>query len=139
MMVTDPIADLLTRIRNAQRAGHRSCRIRKSNAGERVLKVLREEGFIESYEVRPERKPSGIKATFEEFEVVLKYFSSGDPVIGEVVRVSKPGKRVYRQAGEIKPVQSGLGISVISTSQGVISDRKARKLQIGGEVIATVG
>jgi len=133
-MVTDPIADLLTRIRNGQRAGHKSARVEASTLNERILKVLKEEGFIAYYE----RKP-GRNSKFEQFDVGLKYFSTGQPLITRAERVSKPGRRVYAKVRSLPKVDSGLGISIVSTPEGVMSDRKARKLSIGGEVLALIG
>lgn len=132
-MVTDPVADLLTRIRNAQRAKHYTVRISASSMAERILAVLSEEGFIESFE---KKKDSDEK--YEEFEVALKYHSDGEPMISQAKRVSSPGRRIYAKSAEIQQVHHGLGISIISTSQGVVSDRVARQKKIGGEVLANI-
>ena len=132
-MKTDSIADLLTRVRNAQRAGHKSVRVLKSNLGARVLEVLKVEGLIDHVETKMDAEDK-----FEEFEVFLKYYSSGQPAISLIRRVSKPGKRVYSGVTDIPRVESGLGISIVSTSQGVMSDREARRRKIGGEVLAVV-
>lgn len=129
-MITDPIADLLTRIRNAQVAGHHTARIRKSKMAERVLKVLQAEGFIGAIETRDEG--------FGEYEVNLKYYSEGEPAIRMAKRHSTPGCRKYVGSSDVPRVESGLGIAVLSTSQGVISDREARKQGIGGEVLALI-
>ena len=133
-MVTDPIADLLTRIRNAQRTGHRAVRVSKSSLGKDILSVLKLEGFVEGFEVRKDKEEK-----FEEFEVKLRYFSTGEPVIANAHRVSRPGKRMYAQTSKLPKVRSGLGIAIVSTSQGVMSDREARKRKIGGEVLALIG
>lgn len=133
-MVTDTIADLLTRIRNAQRAHHKSVRVQKSKASRLALEVLKKEGFIANY-----TEKSDEQSRFGGFEVVLKYYSSGEPLIGQARRVSKPGKRVYAAAEELPKIFSGLGIAIVSTSQGVMSDREARKRGIGGEVWASIG
>jgi small subunit ribosomal protein S8 len=142
-MVNDPIADLLTRIRNAQRAHHRSVTVRKSKATKRVLDVLKKEGFIEGYsEVKaPEKKVPGMgtELKFGGIEVVLRYYETGEPLISSIERVSTPGMRVYTEVTKLPKVFSGLGISIVSTSQGVMSDRDARKKGIGGEVLARVG
>ena len=133
-MLTDLVADLLTRIRNAQRAGHKVVDVRSSKMTERVLAVLQKEGFIESYEAG-----SGESAVDASYRVFLKYYSSGRPMIGNAKRVSRPGKRVYSKNEKLPRVHSGLGIAIVSTSQGVMSDREALRRKIGGEVIAIVG
>lgn len=132
-MVTDPVADLLTRIRNAQRAGHKTVAVSSSKLGLDVLKVLKEEGFIENYEAIQAEA-----SAFGRIDVALKYFKNGEPVIAEAKRRSKPGRRVYCGSTEIPQVHKGLGIAILSTSQGVVSDRKARGLHVGGEVLAFV-
>ena len=132
-MVTDPVADLLTRIRNAQRAKHYSVKILLSKMAERILAVLKEEGFIEDFARKTEE---GSKS--EQLEVVLKYYSDGEPMIQQARRMSTPGRRIYAKQNEIHQVHHGLGISIISTSEGVISDRTARKNKIGGEILASV-
>lgn len=133
-MIIDPIADLLTRIRNAQRSGHRAVRVRASKSGKNILNVLIGEGFIESFESRKDAA-----GKFDEFEVKLKYYSSGDPAITFCSRVSKPGRRVYLGVDKLGKVHAGLGTSILSTSQGVVSDREARKRKIGGEVLCQIG
>ena len=132
-MLTDLIADLLTRIRNAQRAGHKVADVRSSKMTERVLSVLQKEGFIESYEAKSSDSP-----TEAYYRVFLKYYSSGRPMIGTARRVSRPGKRVYTRSEKLPRVHAGLGIAIISTSQGVMSDREALRRKIGGEVVAVV-
>jgi small subunit ribosomal protein S8 len=133
-MRTDPIADLLTRVRNAQRTGHRVVRILKSNMAASILEVLKSEGFIEGFEAR-----SVEGEVREEFEVFLKYYSSGQPALSTLRRMSKPGCRSYAGSDELPSIEGGLGISIVSTSQGVMSDREARKRKIGGEILAVVG
>lgn len=133
-MLTDTIADVLTRIRNAQRAGHRSVAVRPSRMAERVLAVLQKEGFIDGFEQKAEGS-SG----HPEINVFLKYFSSGRPMISKARRVSRPGRRIYASVEKLPRVDSGLGIAIVSTSQGVLSDREARHRKIGGEVLALVG
>ena len=133
-MVTDPIADLLTRVRNAQRAGHKSVRVQVSNQSRRVLELLKDEGFISSFEEKP-----AYEGNFTEYNVVLKYNPMGKPLISLARRVSKPGRRIYSRANELPKVHCGLGIAIISTSQGVLSDREARKRGVGGEVLAHIG
>lgn len=132
-MVTDSIADLLTRIRNGQRAGHKMVKVSSSKMTIRILDVLKEEGFIGSYKVS-----APADDTFETLDVHLKYYSSGAPVIGAAKRISTSGKRIYRSSEDLPKVHSGLGISIVSTSQGVMSDREARKRKIGGEVLAQI-
>lgn len=132
-MMTDPIADLLTRIRNAQMRGHKAVAVRCSKAGERVLNVLKKEGFISGFEKRDDSENQ-----FGSFEVFLKYAPNGRPGIRSSVRVSKPGRRVYVKAEKLPMVHCGLGIAIVSTSQGVFSDREARRLKVGGELLAYV-
>lgn len=133
-MVNDPIADLLTRIRNAQRAGHKNVHVPASKMSERILAVLRKEGFIDGFEIK---KNEG--DPFSKYAVYLRYYSTGRPAISKADRVSTPGHRKYAPSTKLPKVYSGLGISVVSTSQGVMSDREARKRKIGGEVIALIG
>ncbi len=132
-MMTDRIAELLTRIRNAQMARHRSVRVVATTRTKAVLEVLKKDGFIESFSAA---KSEGLK---KEFDVVLRYYESGEPLISRIERVSRPGRRVYQQVTKLPKISSGLGISIVSTSQGVMSDRDARKKGIGGELIAVVG
>ena len=133
-MVNDSIADLLTRIRNAQRAGHRGVRVSAFGTNRRILEVLKDEGFIESFSAQ-----KNTASNVDEFEVVLKYFSSGEPVMGRIARISKPGRRVYCECEKLPVVKNGLGIAIVSTSEGVMSDREARRRKIGGEVWAHIG
>ena len=133
-MVTDPISDLLTRIRNAQRAGHKSVRVQLSSQSRRMLELLKSEGFIGAFEEKP-----ALEGNFKEYNVVLKYNTAGKPIISLAKRVSKPGRRVYLRANELPQVHCGLGIAVVSTSQGVLTDREARKRGVGGEVLAHIG
>jgi len=131
MAMTDPLGDLLTRIRNGQRAGKESVDSPFSKMRTNVLEVLIREGFIRGYseqEVRP-----GIN----EITVELKYHE-GDPVIREISRVSKPGRRVYSKVKDLPQVYNGLGISILSTPQGVLSDAEARAANVGGEILCRV-
>jgi len=130
MSMTDPIADMLTRIRNGQKARKVSVSMPSSTAKVAVAKVLKDEGYITGYATEAE----GVKS---ELTVELKYFE-GTPVIENVQRVSRPGLRVYRGNEEIPKVLGGLGVAIISTSAGVMSDRQARKQGIGGEVLCVV-
>ena len=130
MSMTDPIADMLTRIRNGQKARKVSVSMPSSAAKVAVANVLKDEGYITDYSTEAE----GAKA---ELKVELKYFE-GTPVIEKVQRVSKPGLRVYKGKDDLPKVLGGLGVAIISTSAGVMSDRQARKQGIGGEIICVV-
>jgi len=131
MSMTDPIADLLTRIRNAVRVRHQSVDIPYSKEKAQVLEVLKREGFIADFKDEGEGKARLAR-------VYLKYSRLGEPVIQEIQRESRPGRRVYRGCAEIKPVLRGIGIAVVSTSKGVLSDRECRKQQLGGELLCKV-
>jgi len=130
MSMSDPIADMLTRIRNGQAANKSSVRMPASKKKLAIAKVLKEEGYITDFaEVDLDGKPG--------LEVALKYFQ-GEPVIDFVKRVSRPGLRIYKNRNELPRVRGGLGIAIVSTSKGVMTDREARKQGHGGEVIAYV-
>jgi small subunit ribosomal protein S8 len=126
----DPLADMFTRIRNAQMARKTKVDIPSSSTKVDIAKVLQDEGFIAGYEVGGEEKKPVLT-------VQLKYFE-GSPVIAEIQRVSRPGLRVYKGAKEIPRVKGGLGVMVVSTNQGVMSDRSARQSNVGGELICEV-
>ena len=128
----DPIADMLTRIRNANRVGRRMVLIPKSKICLGIAQVLREEGYIEEFDSIEDATHQG------QIRVKLKYSLSGDKVIHVIDRASKPGCRVYRGVDSLPKVLNGMGIVVISTSKGVMSDRKAREANVGGELICTV-
>ncbi|MDX1347112.1 MAG: 30S ribosomal protein S8 [Thiomicrorhabdus chilensis] len=130
MSMSDPIADMLTRIRNGQIAGHSNVVIPSSKVKLAIAKVLSEEGFVSTYSVNEKDGKS-------ELSVDLKYYE-GKPVIDMIKRVSRPGLRVYKNKDEIPEVIGGLGIALISTSKGIMTDRDARKAGIGGEVICYV-
>ncbi|MBI4411227.1 MAG: 30S ribosomal protein S8 [Deltaproteobacteria bacterium] len=130
-MMTDPIADLLTRIRNGIHARHESVSVPASKVKEQVLKILKETGYIASY-IRVSDKPQ------DRLTVFLKYRSDRKPVIREVSRVSRPGRRVYRGHLEIKPFLRGMGLTILSTSKGILTDAQARKKKVGGEVLCQV-
>lgn len=132
MSMTDPIADLLTRIRNGLRVRASSVEIRPSRFVRSVAEALKREGYLE--DVRAAEGPDGRPA----LRVYLKYDHDGNPVISSIGRVSKPGRRAYRGVREIPKVLGGLGICVISTSRGVVSDREARATGVGGEVLCEV-
>ena len=131
MAINDPVGDMLTRIRNAQLRGHKTAQTPASKLRGWVLDVLQTEGYIRGY-TRVEEVNN--KANFE---IELKYFD-GEPVIQKIKRVSKPGRRVYSAVDEIVPVRNGLGISILSTSKGVMSDAAAREANVGGEVICQI-
>lgn len=129
MSMQDPIADMLTRIRNGQAANKVAVNMPSSKLKVAIANVLAEEGFIESVNVLEGKKP--------ELEITLKYFQ-GKPVVESIQRVSRPGLRIYKRKDELPRVMGGLGVAVISTSQGVMTDRKAREVGLGGEVICYV-
>ena len=131
MAVSDPLGDMLTRIRNAQRARHSTCMAPASKLRANVLDVLRREGFIRGFEAQ-ELRPGVAQLRIE-----LKY-NEGEPVIKEITRVSKPGRRVYSKIKEMPRVYAGLGISILSTPRGVMSDAEARAANVGGEVLCRV-
>ena len=131
MVMTDPIADYLTRIRNANMAKHDSVEIPASNIKKSISEILKREGFIRDYEVTDDNKQGVIK-------IFLKYGPNGERVISGLKRISKPGLRNYVGAEELPKVLNGLGIAIVSTSAGVITDKEARQKGIGGEVIAYV-
>ncbi len=130
MTMTDPIADMLTRIRNGQKARKVSVAMPASNTKAAVARVLKEEGYIEDFEITGD-------GAERELRVVLKYFE-GAPVIERIRRVSRPGLRVYRGKNDIPRVLGGLGVAIVSTSAGLMSDREARAKGIGGEVLCIV-
>ena len=130
MNVTDPIGDMLTRIRNAQQRGKSKVVSPSSRLRERVLEVLQAEGYIRGYAVTQQGNGQA------ELEVELKYFD-GEPVIREIKRVSKPGRRVYASVTDLPTIYNGLGVAIMSTSKGVMSDTDAREQNVGGEVICT--
>ena len=130
MSMTDPIADMLTRIRNAQESEKQSVAMPASKLKASIAKVLKDEGYIEDFALRDTSgKP--------QLEINLKYYA-GRPVIEKIERVSRPGLRIYKASREIPQVMNGLGIAIVSTSKGVMTDRKARGLGVGGEVLCVV-
>ena len=131
MQITDTIADLLTRIRNASAAKHESVEIPASNMKKAICQILMDEGYIRSFTVTEDGKQGIIK-------VVLKYGEGKTPVLQGLRKVSKPGLRIYSGAAELPKVMKGLGIAIISTSRGVMTDREARKQNLGGEVLAFI-
>lgn len=131
MSMTDPIADMLTRIRNGAQASHPTVDVPSSKLKVALAKVLKEEGYIADYEVKKVGK-------FDVITITLKYDSNNKPVITKLVRVSKPGLKTYSKAKNLEKVLGGLGIAVVSTSKGLMTDRKARKENIGGEVLCYI-
>lgn len=131
MQITDTVADLLTRIRNANSAKHDTVEIPASNMKKAIVQILVDEGYVKSYSVTEDGKQGVIK-------VVLKYGAGKTPVISGLRRVSKPGLRIYTSVEDMPKVMKGLGIAIISTSKGIMTDRQARKENVGGEVLAFV-
>lgn len=131
MHITDPVADMLTRIRNANSAKHETVDIPASKVKKAIAEILNEEGYIKGYQVIDDGKQGIIKVT-------LKYGANKEKVLSGLKRISKPGLRVYASRDELPRVLKGLGIAIISTSQGIMTDKKARAKNIGGEVLAFV-
>ena len=130
MSMSDPISDMLTRIRNAQMTNKASVVMPSSKLKLAIVKVLKEEGYIDGYSVREQDKKSIL-------EIGLKYYA-GHPVIERIDRVSKPGLRIYRGVNDIPRVMNGLGVAIVSMPKGVMTDRKARAANVGGEVLCVV-
>ena len=128
MTMTDPIADMLTRIRNANTVGHETVEIPASKMKKAIAEILKEEGYIADFEMIEDDKQGMIKVT-------MKYGANKEKVISGIKKISKPGLKVYAKAGEVPKVLGGLGIAIVSTSKGIVSDKEARKLGVGGEVI----
>lgn len=133
MSMTDPIADMLTRIRNAQMVGHTEVSMPCSKLKVSIAQVLKDEGYIEDFAVREDQAVRAAKA----LHIGLKYYA-GRPVIEKLERVSKPGLRVYKGRNDIPRVMNGLGVAILSTSRGVMTDRRARADGVGGEVLCFV-
>ena len=131
MVMTDPIADLLTRIRNANMVRHEKLEVPASNLKKEIAEILKREGFVRDVEYIEDNKQGIIR-------IFLKYGSSNERVITGLKRISKPGLRVYAKATEVPRVLNGLGIALVSTYQGVVTDKEARAKQLGGEVLAYV-
>ena len=131
MVMTDPIADMLTRIRNAIMASYDTVDIPVSKMKINIGKVLKSEGFIRNYKVISAKNHGMIR-------IFLKYDENGDPVIAGLKRVSKPGRRLYAKSDRIPRVLNGYGINILSTSKGIMADRQARRLGVGGEIICSV-
>jgi len=131
MSMSDPIADMLTRIRNALRVGRKDVLVRRSKVCGGIAKVLKEEGYIHDFDEIDDNKQGLIR-------VQLKYAEDGGRVLSELKRESKPGCRLYAGAGDLPRVKGGLGVAIVSTSRGVLSDRQCRGDKLGGEVLCTV-
>lgn len=129
MSMHDPISDMLTRIRNAQRANKQAVLMPSSKLKVAIAQVLKDEGYIENFSVSGNGKPV--------LDIQLKYYA-GRPVIEQIKRVSRPGLRVYKASNEIPTIMNGLGVAIVSTSKGVMTDRKARAAGIGGELLCVV-
>ena len=131
MTMSDPIADMLTRIRNANTVGHETVEIPASKMKKAIAEILKEEGYITDFDVIEDDKQGMIKVT-------MKYGANKERVISGIKKISKPGLKVYAKANDVPKVLGGLGIAIISTSKGIVSDKEARKLGVGGEVICYV-
>jgi small subunit ribosomal protein S8 len=129
--ITDPVADLLTRIRNASRAGHEMVEIPGSRLKLEIVKILAQEKYVRGYQFVSDEKQGILR-------VYLKYGGKREPVLQQLERVSKPGRRVYAPAAEVPRPQNGMGIAILSTSRGLLADRDCRKQHIGGEVLCYV-
>ena len=134
MTMTDPIADMLTRIRNANVAMHDEVRMPSSKLKEALAKILQQEGYIEGFTVARQRRPARARCS----PSTMKYSPERERAISGLRRVSKPGLRVYTKADQVPRVLGGLGVAVLSTSQGLMTDREARKQRVGGEVLCYV-
>ena len=130
MSMSDPVADMLTRIRNAQQSEKQSVAVPASKLKAAIAKVLKDEGYIEDFAVRSEEGKSRL-------DISLKYYA-GRPVIEKIERVSRPGLRIYKPSADIPVVMNGLGVAIVSTSKGVMTDRMARGMGVGGEVLCIV-
>ena len=131
MSMSDPIADMLTRIRNANTVGHETVEIPASKMKKAIAEILKEEGYITDFDVIEDDKQGMIKVT-------MKYGANKERVISGIKKISKPGLKVYAKANDVPKVLGGLGIAIISTSKGIVSDKEARKLGVGGEVLCYV-
>jgi len=131
MSMTDPISDLLARIRNAHLAKHDRLDVPASRLKAEVCRILKEQGFIRNFRVL-EGQGAGILRVF------LRYDAQGSPAISHLQRVSKPGRRIYRRADDIPPVRNGMGLGIVSTSQGLLSDGQARERRVGGELLCEI-
>ena len=131
MSLSDPIADMLTRIRNAVRINRNQVNVKASNICEGIAAVLKKEGYIEDFD-RIDDGKQGI------LRIILKFGQGGCPIINEITRASKPGRRVYSSVDELPRILAGMGIAIVSTSKGVMSDKSCREAKVGGEILCTV-
>lgn len=131
MTTTDPIADMLTRIRNAAKATHSDVVVPASKIKENIARILVEEGYVEDYELVQDNSHAALR-------IRLRYSEDREPAIAGIRRISKPGRRVYRGATELPRVLGGLGVAIVSTSQGLMTDKQARRSRVGGEVLAYI-
>ena len=131
MSMTDPIADLLTRIRNAQMSKHDRLDVPSSKLKRNICALLKQEGYVQDFEVIDQSPQDSLR-------IFLRYTDAGTPAMRRVSRVSKPGRRVYRGADDIKPVLNGLGTAIVSTSRGLLTDRQAREMRVGGEILCEI-
>lgn len=129
MSMQDPVSDMLTRIRNGQLANKYSVKIPSSKLKKSIIKLLKQEGFIKDFNI--------IGTSKLELEIILKYFK-GKPVVEKIQRISRPSLRIYKKKNKLPKVMDGLGIAIISTSQGIMTDRKAREVGLGGEIVCYV-
>ena len=132
MSMTDPIADMLTRVRNASSAMHDEVLIPRSKIKESIARILADEGYVDGFEIVTDETPH------PQIKIRLRYSEERERAIAGIRRISKPGRRIYRGAGEIPRVLGGMGVAIISTSQGVMTDKQARRARVGGEVLAYV-
>ncbi|HEU4481097.1 MAG TPA: 30S ribosomal protein S8 [Actinomycetota bacterium] len=132
MSMTDPIADMLTRVRNASSAMHDEVVIPRSKIKENIARILAEEGYVDGVEVDKDENEHAV------IKITLRYSTERERAIAGIRRISKPGRRVYRGATELPRVLGGMGVAIISTSQGVMTDKQARRAKVGGEVLAYV-
>ena len=132
MSMTDPIADLLTRIRNAYGVRHDRLDVPASGLKQEICKILKDEGFIEEFRLMDDGP------TERNLRIHLRYTNEGEPLVRRIQRVSRPGRRVYKKSAEIKPVLNGLGVGIVSTSQGLLTDKAARQRGVGGEVLVEI-
>jgi small subunit ribosomal protein S8 len=131
MSLSDPIADMLTRIRNAVRISHEQVNVKATKICEGIAKVLQQEGYINGYDRIDDGKQGVIR-------IFLKYDVEGRPVINELTRVSKPGRRIYASVDDLPLVLNGMGVTIVSTSKGIVSDRVCRQDRVSGEILCTV-
>ena len=129
MSLSDPIGDMLARIKNSQMRSHKKVELPSSNFKVKIAEVLKSEGYIINYKIKDEKKPT--------LEIILKY-NSGNPVISTIERISKPGRRIFSSAESLPKINNGLGIAIVSTPKGVMTDIDARKQRVGGEIICKV-